>query len=106
MARLLANNAFEIILLFNLAKVHFDQGQLMMIHHDFIDLQPFLDQKTKMSTKKKLIYQNRSLLTLREGLKSDLKISTFDYPLLKTINIHRNLKQYTKYGPFVATGRA
>ena len=40
-----------------------------MTHHYFIDLEPFLDQK-KMSTKKKLIYPNRSLLTLRDGLKS------------------------------------
>ena len=72
MARLLANNAFEIILLCNLAKVHFDQGQLMMTHHDSIDLGPFLDPK-KMSTKKKLIYPNLSLLTLRDGLKSTFK---------------------------------
>ena len=43
-----------------------------MSHHDFIDLGPFLDPK-KMSTKKKLIYPNHSLLTLRDGLKSIFK---------------------------------
>ena len=32
MPRLLANNAFKIILLCNLAKVHFDQGQFIMTH--------------------------------------------------------------------------
>ena len=52
----------------NLAKVHSDQGQLMI-----------LLTKIKMSTTKKLIYRNRSLHTLRDGLN-----------IFETINIHLN----------------
>ena len=65
MARLFANNAFEIILLCNLAKVQFDQGQLMMTHHDFIDLGPFLDPKKDVDEEK--IDLSKSQLTYSPG---------------------------------------
>ena len=58
----------------NLAKVHSDQGQLMIL----LTFNLFLT-KIKMSTTKKLIYRNRSLHTLRDGLN-----------IFETINIHLN----------------
>ena len=68
----------------------------MMTHHDFIDLGPFLDPKKDVDEEK--IDLSKSQLTYSPG--------RTQIHFLKTINIHRSQKKYTKFCPFMATRMA